>query len=597
VAAATAVARARRSVVLPRSASTRLAPAVVAAGVLPGQAVRVSAVRLAGALAHVDVVRATGPQAAQRAVAAAQADPDVVAVQIDHRVQLQDVSPTASPTAAAASSASLPLSDDPYRSQQWALTALRAESAWAVSRGAGQVVGVVDSGVDATHPDLVGRILTGTDLVSPGGDGRTDPYGHGTHVAGIIAADAGNGIGVAGLAPLAQILPVRALDATGGGWDSDIATGIIWAADHGASIVSLSLGGPDASDAVRSAVTYAIGKGALVVAAVGNERASGDPVEYPAGFTMPGLLAVAATTSDGVSASYSNTGTYVTIAAPGSSVLSTYPGGSYALMSGTSMATPYVTAAAALIRSAVPTLTPAHLAAELVATADDLETAGRDDDTGAGLVDPLAALCALSLCSATASPSPSPTASPSGSPTSSTDSPSPSATPTSAAPLGVAVRIPASPIVSGARAVLTVTVSDADGPVAGAGVIVVSGDRSARGTTDATGVARVAVAPARTATWTVTATAVGHPQARAGAVVAVASKVTVRWRGSKAEVTVGPVDGQVVAVWLHGSRGWTRSSSRSAASGGVSLSVPASGGVKVIVSAVSGLRSVTVVRP
>src|ERR1700730_10780804 len=137
--------------------------------------------------------------------------------------------------------------NDPYRSQQWALDKTSFETAWSVTRGQGVTVAVVDSGVEADHQDLNGSVLKGIDYVNPGGDGRVDPDGHGTHVAGIIAAHVNNGVGIAGAAPGVRILPVRVLDAQGGGVASNVAKGIIWAADHGARVINLSLGGGQAS--------------------------------------------------------------------------------------------------------------------------------------------------------------------------------------------------------------------------------------------------------------------------------------------------------------------------------------------------------------
>ncbi|HEY6796702.1 MAG TPA: S8 family serine peptidase [Kineosporiaceae bacterium] len=560
---------------VPRGPSTTAAPAALAAGVAPGETVRIAAVRVVSSGARVDVVRSTGPQDARAAIAAAQADPAVVAVEVDHRVRVADAS------------GRVPATPDPDRSRQWALDALRAEQLWPAADGAGQVVAVVDTGVEGSHPDLDGRVLVGYDVLSGGGTGNTDPYGHGTHVAGIVAASAGNGIGVEGLAPQALILPVRALDAGGGGWDSDIATAIIWATDHGATVINLSLGGPDASDAMRGAIVYAINHGVVVVAAVGNERADGNPVEYPAAFGLPGLIAVAATTSERVSAAYSNTGSQVMIAAPGSSILSTYLNGTYALMSGTSMAAPYVSAAVAAVRSAEPGLAPAQVAQVLIGTADDLETPGRDDDTGTGLVDPLAAVCSLGHCPTGVSPTPSGSPSP---------SPSPSPTPAPLA-LGVRVQAPAAPIVSGALAVLTVTVSDVKGPVSGAGVTAVAAGRTLHAVTNRFGAARLAAVPARTGTWIVTVSAAGHRDARATVVLPVAPKVVVRWRGSKVTVSVTPVLGQLVTVWTRGRRGWVRHAHHAAAGGGVTLPVPAAPAARVTVSGVPGLAGVTSARP
>src|SRR6185503_18095428 len=138
---------------------------------------------------------------------------------------------------------------DPLRTQQWALDETSFEAAWPAERGSGVTVAVVDTGVLASHQDLVGAVVPGTDLASdahsvdPDGTGRVDPGGHGTHVAGIIGARTNNGLGIAGAAPAVKIMPVRVLDAHGSGVASDVAEGIIWAADHGARVINLSLGG------------------------------------------------------------------------------------------------------------------------------------------------------------------------------------------------------------------------------------------------------------------------------------------------------------------------------------------------------------------
>jgi subtilisin family serine protease len=145
-------------------------------------------------------------------------------------------------------------SPDPLRSQQWALNQVPFEATWSFARGQGVIVAVVDTGVRADHQDLAGQVLPGTDFVNPGGDGRTDPNGHGTHVAGIIAAAVANGVGIEGGAPGVKILPVRVLDANGQGYSSDVARGIVWAADHGARVINLSLGGNAASDGTRAAI-------------------------------------------------------------------------------------------------------------------------------------------------------------------------------------------------------------------------------------------------------------------------------------------------------------------------------------------------------
>ncbi len=292
----------------------------------------------------------------------------VLAADVDHRVRV---------------------AGDPLRADQWGLTALRASEVQPAGGARGQVVAVVDSGVDATHPDLAGVVLAGTDLVS-GGDGRTDPNGHGTHVAGVAAAVADNGTGGAGLAGGASVLPVRVIGADGSGTDSDAARGVVWAADHGATVINLSFGGPDRSRVMDAAVAYALERGVPVVAAAGNEGLAGDPVLYPA--ATAGVIAVSAVDRAGVRPGWSSTGGHLALSAPGVGILSTVPGGGYASWSGTSMATPFVTATVALLRHAQPGLSPSAVRDRLMSTADDLGPVGPDPQYGAGQVDPYRAL-------------------------------------------------------------------------------------------------------------------------------------------------------------------------------------------------------------
>lgn len=294
---------------------------------------------------------------------------------------------------------------DPLREQQWGLTRLAAETVWAGGDATGQVVAVVDTGVDATHPDLAGVVRSGIDLVGRG-NGTTDPNGHGTHVAGVVAAVSGNGVGGAGLAQGASLLPVRALDSTGSGYDSDVAEGLVWAVDHGADVANLSLGGEEPSAVLTAAIDYALSKGVTVVAAAGNLGADGDPVLYPA--ATPGVLAVGAVDSALVRPSFSSTGAHLSLAAPGVGILSTVPGGGHQSWSGTSMAAPFVAAAVAVLAAGEPGLTPAELGGRLRATADDLGDPGHDSLHGAGMVDLVAARAAGMPPVAETAPAPAP---------------------------------------------------------------------------------------------------------------------------------------------------------------------------------------------
>ena len=282
--------------------------------------------------------------------------------------------------------------NDPYRSNQWALDRLSFEATWATTDGTGVVVAVIDTGIRATHEDLSGKVLSGTDFISPGGDGTLADHYHGSHVAGIIGAYANNGLGIAGGAPGVQILPVRALDGSGTGTTAGVASGIIWAVDNGADVINLSLGSSGDSSVIRAAVAHAEANDVVVVAAAGNGGHVGNPVTYPA--AIPEVVAVSATESNDSRAYFSNHGTWIDVAAPGSGIYSLHGAGDlvYASSSGTSMAAPYVAAAAALVRATSPTLTAAEIREVLRFTATDLGPAGKDDDFGSGLIDPLAAV-------------------------------------------------------------------------------------------------------------------------------------------------------------------------------------------------------------
>jgi thermitase len=273
---------------------------------------------------------------------------------------------------------------DPLQSQQWHLTKIRAATAWATSEGAASaVIAVVDTGVDYTHPDLAGKVALGPDLADGDGD-PMDVDGHGTHVAGIAAATGGNGVGVAGVCPACGILAVKVFpDGEGFASDFDVAEGITWAADHGADVVNLSLGGPGASSVLQSAVDYAVGRNVLVVAAAGNESTT--TPSYPGAIVS--AIAVSATTSSDTKATFSNFGNWVDIAAPGVGILSTVPGAGYAAWSGTSMATPVVAGAAALAFAGRPGSTAASVRTLLQSTAIDLGSRGFDVLYGHGRLD------------------------------------------------------------------------------------------------------------------------------------------------------------------------------------------------------------------
>ncbi len=237
------------------------------------------------------------------------------------------------------------VSNDP-QSLEWTLTLPHVPEAWAITTGAPSIkIAVIDSGVDPTQPDLQGALGDGVNVIS--GGSWADTNGHGTEVAGTIAARANNGIGVAGTCPACTVLPVKVLDGPAGqpaqGTFSDVATGIVWATDHGARIINLSLSSPYSSQTLEDAVAYARQRGVVVVAAAGND-ASPAPA-YPS--SLPGVIGVAATDSADNRYSFSNYGQWVSLAAPGC-VVTTKPGGVYGNACGTSFSSPFVAGVAGL---------------------------------------------------------------------------------------------------------------------------------------------------------------------------------------------------------------------------------------------------------
>src|SRR4051794_17632432 len=306
---------------------------------------------------------------------------------------------------------------DPLRARQWNLDLIEADAAHAVSTGAGATVAVIDSGVQADHPDLAGRIGPGYDFV----DGDATPQdgdGHGTHVTGIIGAAADNGVGIEGVAPGATLMPVRVLGNDGSGTTDVVARGVDWAREHGADVINLSLGsdvplvGAAGGDAFDAAIRRAIADGIVVVAAAGNNAV---PVcEQPA--ASAGLLCVGAVDKRRQRSFFSSFGSGLGLVAPGGSgasssgaevgedVLSTYPRSTYHEMAGTSQAAPHVAAVAALlVARGIRGQAAVH---RLLDTATDLGAPGTDPEYGHGLVNARAALAGAGGGSAPAGAAP-----------------------------------------------------------------------------------------------------------------------------------------------------------------------------------------------
>ena len=281
--------------------------------------------------------------------------------------------------------------NDARTREQYALDRMQVRSAWGLSTGGSGVIAVLDTGVQFDHPDLAGRLLPGHDFVSNDGDARDD-NGHGTWVSGIIAANANDGYGIAGISWSDKILPVKIMNSGGTGDTSDLTAGIIWAADNGATVINMSVGGFPYSQYVQDAVNYAWGRGAVLIGASGNNRR--EEIFYPA--SLANVVSVSATQADDEFANWSSYGSKVDVSAPGASILTTncyactYGGhdtwGSHTKISGTSFAAPNVSGVVALIRASYPSESPGQIVNRLLAGVDDQGYAAWDNRYGFGRV-------------------------------------------------------------------------------------------------------------------------------------------------------------------------------------------------------------------
>ncbi len=326
-----------------------------------------------------DVVTVTGEVPAPELLKKVKADPAVELASLNY-IRRKDATPN----------------DWLYANYQKYLPNVRVNQAWDLSKSAGtQTVAVLDTGVDAGHPDLAGHLLPGYNTFNtalPPNDGD----GHGTAVTGIIGAGTGNTIGIAGVAWNAKVRPVKVLDDTGSGSDANVINGINWAVKNGARVINMSLGGDGDNPILHTAIKNAVAKGVVLVAAAGNTGYSAP--HYPAAY--PEVLSVGATNWYGALTDFSTYGDTVDIAAPGFNITSTAPRAQtppgydpyWIGLSGTSFSSPIVAGVAALVRNKWPSFTPAQVMARLKATARDAGPRGNDPYYGAGILDAYYAL-------------------------------------------------------------------------------------------------------------------------------------------------------------------------------------------------------------
>lgn len=322
----------------------------------------------------------------------------------------------------------LEVPNDPYFSNQWGMTKVQAPGAWDISHGSTSAkIAILDTGIDKDHEDLAAKVVSRANFTTAPSD--DDLYGHGTHVAGIASALTNNALGVAGLGYEARLMSAKVLDDNGSGYYSWIANGINWAADNGADVINLSLGGSSGSTTLKNAVDYAWSKGVVLACAAGN-NGNTSPL-YPAYYAN--CLATAATDSNDQKAFWSTYGSWVDVAAPGVSVFSTLPNHSYKMgttlnygsASGTSMATPHVAGLAGLLFGYNLSLSNSQVRSAIETYADDI--AGTGTYWSQGRINAYRSLASFSGPTPTPTPTATPTVAPTPTPT---PTPEPTVTPT-----------------------------------------------------------------------------------------------------------------------------------------------------------------------
>jgi membrane-anchored mycosin MYCP len=277
------------------------------------------------------------------------------------------------------------------REVPWEGHRLSAWRVWPLTRGEGVTVGVIDTGVDRTAPQLAGRVMAGVDVVNGGGRADDDCFGHGTFVAGIIGAGKQPGVGLAGVAPGVKILPIRQANGYDDGSALGMAQSLVAAVDGGARVINISASSFFPTAELKAAVDYAAAKDVLIVTAASNEAERGNPKAYPAAY--PGVVAVGAVGPDGGRSEFSETGSFLSVVAPGQDITGISRGGTgHVQDSGTSYAAPFVAGVAALVRAYRPELSAAQVKRRMEVTADHPGTSLPDPALGWGVVNPWAAV-------------------------------------------------------------------------------------------------------------------------------------------------------------------------------------------------------------